>query len=135
MGSQLIEEMRPGQIRRIVRGSGIVFIPVSPRHEWHSYHLPVATDGIIAEESARHLAEVFEGAYFRALPLGLDAWRSEEEKGQWGLAADAKVFGMNFPGLPVASEYCSLETFVPLVAGRIRVVQQTGFRYAFLVNH
>lgn len=135
MASQLIEEMRPRQIQRIVRGSGIVFIPVSPRHEWHSYHLPLGTDGIIAEEAARLLAQTFDGAYFRALPLGLDAWRTAEENRQWGLAPDAKVFGMNFPGLPVASEYCTLEAFVALVSGRLRVVRQTGFRHAFLVNH
>jgi len=45
----LIEELRPKQIMDVVSKSSMVFIPVSPVFEWHSYHLPLATDAIISE--------------------------------------------------------------------------------------
>ena len=135
MKTRLIEEMRPGQIDRIVQGSGMVFIPVSPRFEWHGRHLPVGTAGIIAEEVAFRMAEEFDGAAFRTLSLGLDEFRNEDQKKQWGLDGEAEVFGMNFPTLDFTSEYSEPRDMERIVSARLAAVRGCGFRYAFLINH
>jgi creatinine amidohydrolase/Fe(II)-dependent formamide hydrolase-like protein len=132
--TRLIEEMRPREIERVVKGSGIVFVPVSPRYEWHSYHLPTGVDGILAEEISKHLAERCDGLYFRCLPLALDEIRSVETKTQWGLDTNATVYGMNFPAVPLGSEYCEPAAMTAVLAGRLTALKRSRFRYVFLVN-
>ncbi len=127
--------MRPGQVEEIKQSSGMVFIPVSPRLEWHGPHLPLATDGIIAEEAAKAMAEVFDACYFRCLPLGLDQTRSAEQKQKWGLPPEADVFGMNFPGLSVESEYNMPDDMRKIMNSRLKAVKNSGFRVAIIVNH
>jgi creatinine amidohydrolase/Fe(II)-dependent formamide hydrolase-like protein len=131
----LIEDMRPGRIREIVDGISAVFVPVSPRYEWHALHLPVGCDGLIAEEVARLLAERLDAAWFRCLSLGLDQWRSDDFKRQNGLPVRRQVFGMNFPKLFLKSEYIDLNPFRAVVAARLDAIRGTGFRCAFIVNH
>jgi creatinine amidohydrolase/Fe(II)-dependent formamide hydrolase-like protein len=133
--NRLAEEMRPRQILDVARGSGAAFIPVSPRYEWHSYHLPMGVDGIIAESVAARLAEACQGVFFRTLSFGLDEVRSRDFKLQVGLDPEADVFGMNFPTVPLASEYCAQDVLREGVAGRLDAVRRSGFRYAFVINH
>ncbi|HHH76661.1 MAG TPA: hypothetical protein ENL03_06525 [Phycisphaerae bacterium] len=135
MKTHLIEEMTPGMIAEIARKSSVVFVPVSPKYEWHGPHLPVGTDGIIAQEVARKLAEEFDGAWFHTLPLALDAFRDDREKLQWGLEKDAEVFGMNFPALEFTSEYAEANDMLRMVAMRLKAIKGSGFRYAFIINH
>lgn len=134
--NHLIEELRPNQIMDVVNGSSMVFIPVSPRYEWHSYQLPIGTDGIIAEEVAILLAEKFKAVYFRTLSVALDEVRSPEFKTSQGVPEDADVYGMNFPGLPVKCEYHKGgPSFMrEAVKARLDAVRETGFKYAFLMN-
>jgi len=132
----LIEELRPRQIMDVVSKSSMVFIPVSPVFEWHSYQLPLATDAIIAEEVSRLMAIHFNGVYFRALSVALEEWRKPEFLTQFGIPDTAKVYGMDFPGLPVKGEYHrSGPPFLrEAVEARLTAVKNTGFKYAFLLN-
>ncbi len=129
------EEMRPGEIIAARQEAGCAFVPVSPAFEWHSFHLPVGTDALVAEGVCRAVAARVGGIWFRPLSCGLDAWRSEDELLQWGLEGAGKVFGMRFPGLPVCSEYCEEEGLRRAVGNRLLAVRESGFRHAFLVNH
>ena len=86
-----IEFMRPEPVRDVIKSSGIVFIPVSPRVEWHGPHLPMGTDGIIAEECAKAMAEIFDACYFRCLPLGLDQIRNEKQLKSWGFPPETSI--------------------------------------------
>ena len=135
MSMHSIEFMRAGQIAEKARQPGLVFIPVSPAYEWHSYHLPVGTDAIITEEIARQLAERFDAVYFRALSLGLDEVRDEAFKRSQGLNPEAPVFGMNYPGLPLESEYTTAEPMRALVAARLQAAKGSGFKLAIIINH
>ena len=132
----LIEELRPKQIMDVVSKSSMVFIPVSPAFEWHSYHLPLTTDAIIAEEVAKLFAAHFEGLYFRALSVSLEEWRSAKFLTQFGIPDTAKVYGMDFPSLPVKGEYHHKgPSFMrQAVEARLAAVKETGFKYAFLLN-
>jgi len=133
--SRLIEELWPREVLRAARAPGIVFIPVSPRFEWHGLHLPMGTDGIIAEAMAAELARRFKAVYFRVLPLGLDEVRTRAFKRMQGLPLDAHIFGMNYPTLPLPSEYCTRATLTALLRARLALVRTAGFRWAFVVNH
>lgn len=130
-----LEFLRPRQILALARDPGLVLIPVSPAIEWHSYHLPLGTDAIIAEEVARRLAIRLRAGYFRVLALGLDAMRDAPFKASQGLPPDAEVFGMNYPALPLRSEYTTPTVFRSLVTSRLKVARDAGFRLAALINH
>jgi len=134
--NRLIEELRPGQILEFVSKSSMVFIPVSPVFEWHSYHLPLATDALIAEEVSKIFANHFDGVYFRTLSVSLEEWRDSAFLTMFGIPDTAKVYGMDLPGLPVKGEYHhSGPPFLrQAVEARLMSIKNTGFKYAFLLN-
>jgi creatinine amidohydrolase/Fe(II)-dependent formamide hydrolase-like protein len=130
-----ITEMRPREILAARDRTGIIFIPVSPAFEWHSYHLPVGTDAIIAEELSRLVAERVDGLYFPAMSFGIDNWRTPEQKARWGFPEEQPVFGMTFPALPLVSEYSEKEEMIKAVGNRFDSVRQSGFRFVFIINN
>jgi len=130
-----VEYLRPGRMVEMARDPGLALIPVSPAFEWHSYHLPLGTDAIIAEEVAARLAQRFGAAWFRVLSLGLDSVRDQAFKLSQGLDPAAHVFGMCFPTVPLASEYITIPAMRAQVEARLQAVKGSGFRCAALVNH
>jgi creatinine amidohydrolase/Fe(II)-dependent formamide hydrolase-like protein len=129
------EELRPGEIIEAIQKGPYAFIPVSPMFEWHSFHLPMGTDALIPEELARQVASRIGGIWFRPLSFGLDAWRTKEEKERWGFSQDEEVYGMNFPELPIKSEYCNKEELILAVKNRLNAIAGCGIKHAFLMNH
>ena len=127
-------EMRPDEILKARNSSGCALIPVGPV-EWHSYHLPIGTDALIAEGICRLTAKEIKGIYFKPLLLGTDKYRTEEQLLSWGFKKDEKIFGMNFPELPLVSEYCKAEELVDTVSRRLQFVKDNEFRVAFVVDH
>ncbi|NJM17156.1 MAG: creatininase family protein [Bacteroidales bacterium] len=130
-----LEEMRPREAMQALKQCPMAYVPVSPAIEWHSYHLPLGTDAIISEELCKEISALKGGIYTKALSLGLDAYRNTAEKEMWGLPANAEIYGMNFPHLPVATEYCLQHEFKLLVTNRIKALKASGARYIVLVNH
>jgi len=133
--SRSVEEKRPGEIINAVKKGAFAFIPVSPMIEWHSYHLPVGTDGLISEAVARGTSRITGGIWFRPLSFGLDAWRNEEELKKWGFRKDDKVFGMNFPDVPLASEYCETAEMIAALKNRLKILDRMNIKHAFIINH
>ena len=129
------ELMRPAEIIQARERLSCAFIPVSPMFEWHSYHLPLATDGLIAEAICALTAEKLGGVYFRTLSFGLDRFRTEAECAAWGLEPRDNVYGMNFPKVPLKSEYCQEPEMFAAVKSRLDAVKGCGFKAAFLYNH
>lgn len=129
------EELRPGEIMEAVQKGPYAFIPVSPMFEWHSFHLPMGTDALITEELARQAASQAGGIWFRPLSFGLDAWRTKDEKERWGLSQDEEVYGMNFPDLPLKSEYCQKEEMKLALKNRLKAISECGIKHVFLMNH
>lgn len=130
-----LEQLRPDQIAAKARHPGLLILPVSPAWEWHSYHLPVGTDALIAEEIAARMAARLDAIHCRALSLGLDEVRDARFKASQGLPPEAHIFGMNYPTLPVASEYTSPEVMRALLVDRISTARRSGFRKVVLLNH
>jgi hypothetical protein len=73
--------------------------------------------------------------YFKPLFYGTDMYRSKKLLLEWGFKGDEKIFGMNFPGLPLASEYCSPEELISAVSRRLEFVKNNKFKIAFVVDN
>jgi len=127
-------EMRPDEIIKAREKSGLAFIPVSPL-EWHGPHLPYGTDAIISEGICSITAEKVKGIYFSAMNYGLDAYRTEEQLSMWGFRSDDRIFGMNFPDLPLVSEYSNKEDLRINIMRRLQFLKDCRFKAAFVVNH
>ena len=137
-GDQFIkpaDEMRPEEFIEAVNRGPYAFIPVSPTFEWHSYHLPLGTDALIPQELSKIIAGKMGGVWFRPLSLGLDAWRTPDDKEKWGFNPEENIYGMNFPDLPLKSEYCESEEMVKTVKNRIKALEGSGIKHVFLINH
>ena len=137
-GDQFIkpaDEMRPEEFIEAVNRGPYAFIPVSPTFEWHSYHLPLGTDAIIPQELSKIIADKMGGVWFRPLSLGLDAWRTPDEKAKWGFKPEENIYGMNFPDLPLKSEYCETVEMIKIVKNRIKALEGSGIKHVFLINH
>jgi len=129
------EEMRPGEILDAISERPYAFVPVSPMIEWHSYHLPMGTDGLISEAICSSMAGKLGGVWFRPLSLGLDSWRTDQQKERWGFDSEDEVFGMNFPDVPLTSEYCKVEELKEAVRNRVEALRGIGVKHLFLLNH
>jgi creatinine amidohydrolase/Fe(II)-dependent formamide hydrolase-like protein len=129
------DEMRPGEFIEAVKRGPYAFIPVSPTFEWHSFHLPMGTDAIIPQELSKIVSGKIGGVWFRPLSLGLDAWRTPDEKEKWGFEPEEDVYGMNFPDLPLKSEYCETGEMIKIVKNRIKSLEGSGIKEVFLINH
>jgi creatinine amidohydrolase len=128
-------QMLPHEILAARQASSCAFLPVSPCFEWHSFHLPMGTDALIAEGISRHMAEQVQGIYFEPLSFGLDEYRPKDQLLNWGFGENDLVFGMRFPDLPLSSEYSRCMELRAAVTNRIEAVQRCGFRYVFLINN
>ncbi len=134
MSSRPAEEMRPGEIVAARERSGCAFVPVSPAFEWHSFHLPMGCDALIAESISRLTAEQVGGIWFRPLSFGLDEWRPERQLVPWGFDKADRIYGMNFPELPLASEYNEPPAMRAAVTNRLHAIKDSGFPRAFIVS-
>ena len=128
-------QMLPREILEAREKSSCAFVPVSPVFEWHSFHLPLGTDALIAEGMAAAVAQRVGGIYFPPLSFGLDEYRPEDQLLAWGFKKTDKVFGMRFPELPLSSEYCKPAEMVTAVENRLEAIRQSGFKFAFIVNN
>jgi creatinine amidohydrolase/Fe(II)-dependent formamide hydrolase-like protein len=135
MSVKSVYKMLPHEIRRARDASSCAFVPVSPCFEWHSYHLPLGTDALIAEGICMCMAERVGGIYFEPLSFGLDEFRPQKQLLAWGFEKDDKIFGMRFPELPLCSEYCNEPEMESAINNRLEAIKGSGFKYAFLVNN
>ncbi len=133
--SKPFEEMLPVEILQAIKKMPFAFIPISPMIEWHSFHLPMGTDGLISEAVCRGISEETGGVWLRPLSLGLDSWRSNKEKKMWGFKSEEEVFGMNFPNIPLTNEYCSTNEMKAAVKNRVEALRGIGIKHIFLLNH
>lgn len=129
------EWMRPDQILARREASSCALVPISPAFEWHSHHMPMGVDAIVAETVAAHMAARVHGVYFRCLSFGLDQYRNERQLEAWGFERTDRIFGMNFPTLPLVSEYAEPAEMFKALGNRLDAIRGCGFRHIFVINH
>lgn len=128
-----VEEMRAGELLAARDGAPVAYNSYGPI-EWHSYHLPLGTDPLVGHELCIAVAEEVGGVVFPTLFMGLDAARPAEQKEMFGLPVDQEVVGMDWPALPMSSEYWTAEEARPALLRRFRYFREVGFRIGILMS-
>lgn len=130
-----MEYLRPGEIVAERERVSLVYLPIGPV-EWHSYHMPMGTDGLIAQASARRMAEITGGVVAPTLFVGTE--RNDERTMLTQLqvphTADSDVRGMDFPANTVPSLYFREEVFGVVVREELRLLARMGYRMIVVVN-
>lgn len=133
MRCRRFELLTPTEIVALRNDCPVAFQPISSL-EWHSYHLPMGTDVLIADGFAERIADEVGGLLFPPVWMGADAWRTKEQKARWGLPVEFDFFGMNMEPLPLRSEYHDLSLIETVLTRRIQYVRDCGFRLCVIVN-
>ena len=130
-----MELLRPQEILAEQQRISLVYQPVGPV-EWHSYHMPMGTDGLAAQETARRVATLtggvvaptlFIGTERNASPAVLDNLHVPHE-------SDSYFWGMDFPANTLPSLYYREEVFATVVREQLRLLAKMGFRMIVIVN-
>lgn len=128
-----MEEMRPADLIAARDAAPVAYNAFGPI-EWHSYHLPFGTDPMVGEELCVAVAEEVGGVVFPTFYAGLDAARPAWQKEMFGLPVDEEVVGMDWPALPMTSEYWTADEARPGLLRRFRYMREIGFRVGILMT-
>jgi creatinine amidohydrolase len=132
-----LELMRPGEVLEARRRAPVAWVPVSPL-EWHGPHMPLGTDGLHAWNVCRRAAHEVGGVVLPPLFAGTDTLRlpgdGPEQLGALGLADDARVVGMDFPGFAVRSVYFEESAFGLAVRSVVHALELDDYRLIVLAN-
>ena len=130
-----MELLRPEEIRQEQARISLVYLPVGPV-EWHSYHMPLGTDGLIAQEVARGLAQVTGGVVAPTLFMGTEKNDTPEMLDNLAVPHDehSYIIGMDFPKNILPSMYLHEEVFAVIVREEMRLLAKMGFRMIAISN-
>ena len=130
-----LEWLRPGEIRAEQQQISLVYLPVSPL-EWHSYHMPMGTDALIAQAVAKRAAAITGGIVAPTLFAGTERNDARQMLTNLGVPhqPDDYIIGMDFPANTVPSMYLHEEVFAVIVREQLRLLAKMGFRMIVIVN-
>lgn len=130
-----MELLRPDELVKERKRISLVYQPIGPM-EWHSYHLPMGTDALIAQEYARRCAARTGGVVGPTLFVGTETLSTAEGLARLGLpeAARKNVVGMDFHPNTVPSLYYREEVFAVTVREQLRLLAKMGYRMIAVVN-
>ena len=130
-----MELLRPQEILAEQQRISLVYLPVGPV-EWHSYHMPMGTDGLAAQETARRVAGLTGGVVAPTLFIGTEKNASPAMLDNLHVphAADSYIWGMDFPANTLPSLYFREEVFATVVREELRLLAKMGFRMIVIVN-
>ena len=94
MNPVLFKENNPDELRKIIRSSGIAFLPLGTL-EWHGDHLPFGTDAYISYELCKAVCAKTGGLVIPPMHFGTD--REHDVDGKTMHGKDAEV-GRILPG-------------------------------------
>jgi len=130
-----MELLRPDEILTEQKRISLVYLPVGPV-EWHSYHMPMGTDGLEAQAAARGMAELTGGVVAPTLFIGCE--RNDNARMLENLNVphneDSYIWGMDFPANPLPSMYFREEVFGTVVREELRLLAKMGFQMIVVVN-
>ena len=130
-----LEYLRPGEIRAEQQRISLVYLPVSPV-EWHSYHMPMGTDALIAQEVARRAAAITGGIVAPTLFVGTERNDARQMLTNLGVPhqPDDFIIGMDFAANIVPSMYHHEEVFAVIVREQLRLLAKMGFQMIVIIN-
>jgi len=130
-----LELLRPEEILREQAKRSLVYLPIGPV-EWHSYHMPMGTDGLIAQETARRIAALTGGVVSPTLFIGTERNDSRQMLANLNVphTEDSYIWGMDFPKNTLPSLYYREEVFAAVVREQLRLLVRMGFQMIVVVN-
>ena len=124
------EFLRPDELRKLQTASPLAFLPFGPL-EWHGPHLPIGTDGLIAQALSEQLGGVLLPTLFAggAAPLGIPMCRT------FGLPDSKKdAVGMDFAPNAFPSIYLKEPTLEALLNDYVDGLVAQGYRLIGLIS-
>ena len=129
-----MELLRPQEILAEQKRISLVYLPVGPV-EWHSYHMPMGTDGLAAQETARRVASLTGGVVAPTLFIGTEKNVSSAMLNNLHVPhAEGYILGMDYPANILPSLYFREEVFATVVREELRLLAKMGFRMIVIVN-
>ncbi|MCQ5130526.1 creatininase family protein [Butyricicoccus faecihominis] len=128
------ELLRPDQWREKQKKKSVVFLPLGPI-EWHGPHLPMGTDGLIAQAVADRLSQAFGGVLLPPLFAGAAAPLGAENCRSLGLPEERRsAVGMDFSPIGLPSVYLRETTLEALLLDYTDALLAQGFRLIVLIS-
>lgn len=130
-----MELLRPEEILLERERVSLVYLPVGPV-EWHSYHMPMGTDGLIAQAAARRMAQLTGGVVAPTLFIGTEQCDNPQMLDNLNVphGVDSYLWGMDFPANTLPSLYFRVEVFAAVVREELRLLARMGYRMIVVVN-
>ncbi len=125
--------MRPQQIIARRDQSPIAYVPLGPL-EWHGPALPYGMDFLHAYRMSLALAREFGGVVLPPLPLGSETVLESDRVKDRGFKGDEKIWGMDFPTLPLPSLYVRDHAMGTLLHDLVGALKRQLFRLIVMVN-
>mgnify|MGYP001161925720 CR=1 FL=1 len=130
-----MELLRPGELLEEQKRISLCYLPVGPV-EWHSYHMPMGTDALIAQASARELAQRTGGVVAPTLFIGTEQNDNPQMLTNLNVPHDENsyILGMDFPKNILPSLYFREEVFAVVVREELRLLAKMGYQMIVVVN-
>ncbi len=130
-----MEYLRPDEIREEQKRISLCYLPVGPV-EWHSLHMPMGTDGLAAQGSARAAAALTGGVVAPTLFIGAERHDPDALLDNLRVPHDESsyIWGMNFPNTTLPSMYFREEVFATVIREELRLLSKMGFRMIVVMN-
>jgi creatinine amidohydrolase len=127
------ELLRPHEILEEKERFPVVYLPIGPL-EWHGPHLPLGTDPLNAEATARLVAEQTGGVVLPTFFWGTERERKPEMLKSIGFKEDDWVVGMDFPANSMPSLYIAEDPFGVAVREYLRLLVKQKYKLIVIVN-
>ncbi len=123
----LFEELKPGELEKIIKKSGIVYLPLGTL-EWHQKHLPFGVDAFISYELCKRACKKTGGCVIPPVYFGTDREHNVDGKIFHGM--DARV-GRILPGSIYFLKQDFFYKFLKQIASNIA---KQGFKKLVIVS-
>lgn len=127
MNVNLFEELHPDELAKIIKKSGIVYLPLGTL-EWHERHLPFGLDAMVSYEICKALCKRIGGCVIPPLYFGTDREHKVEGNVFHGMDARAKRV------LPGSVYHLKKNFFHRLLRDIAENVRQQGFKMLVIVS-
>lgn len=127
MNQVLFEEYNPDELQKIIKSSGIAFLPLGTL-EWHGDHLPFGTDAFISYELSKAVCTKTGGLVIPPLYFGTD--REHDVEGKTMHGKDAEV-GRILPG---SIYFLREDLFYQMLKSIAENIDSQGFKKLVIIS-
>lgn len=133
----LYEELTPSEFSARLAKCPVAYLPLGTL-EWHSYHLPLGSDGIQSQEFLERLARTAGGIVLPKLFLGPDFDSVFNNKEYYGMDCGKLFFNRctyDFQQLKGSAYWVSDSTFNIMINGIMKQLSRAGFKMVIAHGH